>query len=145
MLLVWLQVACWRTPSEPAAAVATVAVTISGALIRAEVASDEAARATGLSNRQSLGADSGMLFVFGYDQQVEAYSPGFWMKDTRFDLSIAFMDSNKRLIGIQDMTALDSLTLHRPDVPYRYALEVNKGWFARHNITTGATAGFTLP
>lgn len=145
MLLPALFVACRNAPTESPAPVATVAVTINGAMVRAEVAATDSARETGLMNRQSLGADAGMLFVFAVDQQVQQYSPGFWMKNTLFDLSIAFMDSNKRVVGMQDMAARDTVTLHRPSSPYRYALEVNKGWFASHGVTTGAIASFTLP
>src|SRR5438874_1502828 len=51
-----------------------------------EVARTEAERASGLMNRASLAADSGMVFVF-----PEPSNARFWMKDTQLPLSIAFV------------------------------------------------------
>lgn len=110
----------------------------------AEVSATALAREAGLMNRPALAADSGMLFVFPADQPVGPLAPGFWMKNTLIDLSIAFMDSTRRVIGVQEMVALDTLTFHRPDSPYRYALEMNKGWFTSRGVTSGATAAFSL-
>ena len=67
MLLSASLVACSRAPTRSDGPTGTVRVTISGALITEEVAADSATQTTGLKNRQSLGADSGMLFVFAYD------------------------------------------------------------------------------
>ena len=86
----------------------------------------------------SLGANSGMLFAFADDRQRF-----FWMKDTPIPLSIAFIDSDRKIVMIEDM-APNTLTTHGgPQM--RYALEVNQGWFASRGITTGMTASFTLP
>jgi len=110
----------------------------------AEVAASTASRELGLMNRATLLADSGMLFVFASDQPVGALSGGFWMKNTLIDLSIAFMDATRHVIGVQEMIALDTVTFHRPTSPYRYALEMNKGWFTAHGVASGDTASFTL-
>ena len=93
--------------------------------------------------RLTMAADSGMLFVFLFDQQPELVA--FWMKGTALPLSIAFLDASKRVLAVQDMTPFDTVTLHRPATPFRYALEVNRGWFASHGVLAGATATFTLP
>jgi uncharacterized membrane protein (UPF0127 family) len=118
----------------------TVVVAFTGGSVTAQVAATSAARETGLMNRATLGADSGMLFVFPFDQQV-----AFWMKDTAVPLSIAFMDAGQRVLDVQEMAPFDTVNLHRPALPYRYALEANKGWFAAHNVAAGATANFSLP
>lgn len=113
-------------------------VTINGATASVTVAATRAAREQGLMGVASLGANSGMLFVFADDRQRF-----FWMKDTSIPLSIAFIDSNRKIVLIEDMTPNTLATHGGPSM--RYALEVNQGWFASHGITTGMTASFTLP
>ncbi len=85
----------------------------------------------GLMFRESLPEDRGMLFVFGKDTQT-----GFWMKDTSIALSIAFIEEDGTILDIQDMAPL-STEAHGPPGPYRYALEVNQGWFDRHDFGPG--------
>jgi hypothetical protein len=83
--------------------------------------------------RESLPEDQGMLFVFEQDA-----NHSFWMKDTTIPLSIAFIEAGGDIIGIRDMQPLDQ-TLLSPGAPYRYAVEVNQGWFERNDITVGST------
>ncbi|MCX5761655.1 MAG: DUF192 domain-containing protein [Gemmatimonadetes bacterium] len=116
-------------------------VTINGSTVNVSIAATVAARDTGLMRVTNLGASSGMLFVFADDRQR-----AFWMKDTPTPLSIAFLDANKKVVFLEDMSP-NTLTLHgglnAPQM--RYALEVNLGWFASHGITVGMYATFTLP
>src|SRR3989344_6701349 len=58
-------------------------VGINGASIFAEVVASADARRLGLSGREGMGANSGMLFVF---DQAGLYD--FWMKDMKFPLDI---------------------------------------------------------
>jgi uncharacterized membrane protein (UPF0127 family) len=81
--------------------------------------------------RESLPGDRAMLFVFGEDTQT-----GFWMKDTSIALSIAFIAEDGTILDIQEMEPL-STEAHQPPGPYRYALEVNQGWFRRHGFGPG--------
>lgn len=119
-----------------------VLVAFAGGTVRAEIAATFAQRETGLMNRNSIAADSGMIFVWATDRQYQVAS--FWMKNTHFDLAIAFLDANKRVINIEEMTK-DTETPHYATAPYRYAVEAPKGWFAAHGVVAGATAAFTLP
>jgi len=65
----------------------------------------------------------------------------FWMKDTLIPLSIAFMDSEGRIVDIQDMKALDDTPPHYTSAePAQYALEVNKGFFAERGVEVGNRA-----
>jgi hypothetical protein len=85
--------------------------------------------------RDSLGAWSGMIFVYDEDS-----TGAYWMKDTKIPLSIAFVSAQCTIIDIQDMQPL-SEELHRAPGPYRYAVEANQGWFAERNITRGDRLG----
>ncbi len=126
----------------PPPSTTTVAVAFAGGTVKAEIAASRAARSTGLSNRPAIAADSGMLFVWAGDQHPQL-AP-FWMKDTHFDLAIAFLDANKVVVSISEMTR-NTETLHFAGGFFRYALEAPKGWFAARGVTAGATATFTLP
>jgi len=104
------------------------------ASLNIEVARTPSARATGLMGRKELAKDSGMLFDFGRDTDT-----AFYMKNTSIPLSIAFIDSSGKVIGIKDMKPFDLTSIRAPGT-YRYAIEVNQGWFARHGIKPGFTA-----
>jgi len=79
-------------------------------LIRAEVANTFDARARGLMFRKSLGAGSGMLFVF-----PEVSRHCMWMKNTYVPLSVAFMDEQGTIVSIHDMKPQDEHQGGRPD------------------------------
>ena len=100
--------------------------------VTAEIAASDAERTLGLMNRESLGANNGMLFIFSRDQYLN-----FWMKNTSIPLSIAYIDSKGIIREIQDMAPLDTSLTYTSRYPVRYALEVNKGWFTRNNIQPG--------
>jgi uncharacterized membrane protein (UPF0127 family) len=114
----------------------------SAGTVKAELATLASQRSTGLMNRASIAADSGMLFVWAQDQNNLLVA--FYMLNTHFDLSVAFLDASKRVINIEDMTH-DTETLHFAAAPFRYALEAPRGWFAAHGVAAGATATFTIP
>ena len=96
-----------------------------------ELAATAAERSRGLMFREELAEDRGMLFVYDRDTQA-----GFWMKDTSIPLSIAFIGEGGAILDVQEMEPF-SEELHRPLQPYRFALEVNQGWFGRNGVGTG--------
>ena len=100
-------------------------------LIRAEVADAFASRMQGLMQRTSLPPNGGMLFVFDEDA-----THCMWMKNTLIPLSVAFLDERGAIINIADMQP-HSEQSHCAARPARYALEMNKGWFAQRGIKAG--------
>ena len=124
------------TPSPPSACITTAGGRT--VLLKLEVADTAERRSVGLSRRESLPEDAGMLFVFPGDQQA-----AFWMKDTLIPLSIAFVSADGIILEIQDMEPL-SEELHRPSRSYRYALEVNQGFFVRNGVAVGDKVEFEL-
>jgi uncharacterized membrane protein (UPF0127 family) len=129
-----------RTGSKviaPPAGMKTIAILIGKDTIQAEVANTELTREHGLMDRLGMPAKAGMLFVF---DSAGIYP--FWMRNTEFPLSIAFMDGELRITDIEDMTPYDETNFHSPSRPALYALEVNQGWFADHGIQPGVKVEF---
>lgn len=105
-----------------------------------EVARTTAQKTQGLMERQSLPDSAGMLFVYTETQPADA---GFWMYRTRIPLDIAFADSSGVIVAIRQMQPCTArlaagCPTYAPDAEYRYALEVNSGFFAKHGIRVGS-------
>ena len=124
-----------------------------------EVVDDAGERACGLMHRMSLPDEQGMLFVFERDGQMG----GFWMRNTLIPLAIAYIGGDGRIVDILEMEAVpepgtpyrtadgQAILVHDGERPppdatwitytprssYQYAIEVNAGWYARHNIQIG--------
>ncbi len=103
--------------------------------VRVSVAATEATRERGLSGRESLKADEGMLFVFG---GTDTYA--FWMKDMRFPIDILWI-RNGQLVDITTDAAIpvagQELPLYFPRVPVDHVLEVSAGFARAHGLRTG--------
>jgi len=67
-----------------------VRVTIQGTPVRAELVRTPEARARGLSGRDALAPDRGMLFLFASRERH-----GFWMQDMRFDLDLVWIAGDR--------------------------------------------------
>jgi uncharacterized membrane protein (UPF0127 family) len=103
--------------------------------IHAEVANDMGSRMQGLMYRKSMAQNAGMVFVFD-----ENAAHCMWMKNTLLPLSVAFIDPEGAIINIADMQPQTEQS-HCAARPARYALEMNKGWFAQRGIKPGTKLG----
>ena len=107
-----------------------------------ELAANPAQRTMGLMERHHLAENAGMLFLYDSTQPPDA---GYWMFRTRIPLDIAYLDSAGVVRAIRAMQPCESILAqgcpsYPHDVAYRYALEVNSGFFQRHRITIGSVA-----
>ena len=141
-LLSTINVAC----SHPTAATEAVAVQMprttlyAGAqTISVEVANTHQLRQVGLMHRTNLPANHGMLFVF-----EAAHRQCFWMKNTKIPLTIAFLQDDGRIASLHDMQPMSEQN-HCSQVPVRYALEMNQGWFQQHGLREGDRITNTKP
>jgi uncharacterized protein len=101
--------------------------------VRVEIADNAFEHARGLVFRTTLAENRGMLFIYEREQKLS-----FWMKYTLIPLSIAFIDSERRIIDIQDMKPLDDEPPHYVSAePAQYALEVNQGFFEKRGVKVG--------
>lgn len=102
-------------------------VKINNQIIVVDVVSKPKDRQKGLSGRNSLGINEGMLFVF-----PKKGNYGFWMKDMVFPIDIIWIADNK-IVGIEENVQPESgveaefLTPYFPPEPVNKVLEVRAG------------------
>lgn len=96
-----------------------ISLNIGGKNFSLEVASNNAERELGLGKRDTLGASSGMIFVFD-----ELGNYGFWMKDTRFPLDIIWLNENCLVVGKAQMYPESFPKVFYPDFQAKYAIEL---------------------
>jgi uncharacterized membrane protein (UPF0127 family) len=118
-------------PAVPGAELPVDWLTVGGHQITVELARDPEQRSRGLMFRQTLPPDHGMLFLFTIDEVQQ-----FWMRNTVIPLSIAYADAHGRIVRIADLEPLDERPV-TSIAPARYALEMNRGWFAAHGVVAG--------
>lgn len=109
----------------------TVQLTAGMHVITAELADTFGTRMQGLMFRRSMDVNAGMLFVFD-----ESSPHCMWMKNTLIPLAVAFIDDSGAIVTILEMQPHDE-TSRCASKPARYALEMNKGWFAQRGIKPG--------
>jgi uncharacterized membrane protein (UPF0127 family) len=102
-----------------------------------EIADSAQEWSQGLSGREQLAGDEGMLFVF--DDQVRR---SFWMRQMRFPLDMLFVRDGRvneivRNVpapsGSQDGTEIRV----QSQEPADWVLEVNSGWTQEHGVEVG--------
>ena len=103
--------------------------------IEAEVAATQAVRMQGLMQRRTLGTNQGMLFVFPFAERH-----CMWMRNTLIPLSVAFIDEEGKILNIEEMKP-QTENNHCAAAPARFALEMNKAWFASKGIAPGSRIG----
>ena len=104
---------------------------VSGYTLSAEVAYKKESRIRGLTYRNFMKKNSGMLFVF-----PEASIHSMWMVNTYIPLSVAFLDKNGMILNIIDMSP-HTRTRNSAASKAKYALEMNLGWFSSRGIKAG--------
>lgn len=104
--------------------------------IAVKLADDAGRRAHGLMEVEALPDGAGMLFVF-----EEERDGGFWMKNTRVPLDIAYAgeDGEIHTILAMEPCQAEPCDVYEPDAAYRTALEVPQGWFADVGVAVGDT------
>ena len=104
--------------------------------LNVEFATTPAEWTRGLSNRNTLKNDSGMIFLFPTSQIQD-----FWMKDTLIPLDIIWVAENK-VVGIRQMfpelgTSSSQLKHYLSPVPVDTVIETNLDWTTTNNIRIG--------
>ena len=136
---------CNQNTSQPVIVKSPVRniVTIGTHEINVEIANTNTLREQGLSGRESLGENDGMLFVFDMPGK---YS--FWMKDMNFSLDFIWIRDNKIVEITQDVpnqpdAPLSSLKLYTPESSIDSVLEVTAGFVSKNNLQVGQSLNLT--
>ncbi|MEK7133517.1 MAG: DUF192 domain-containing protein [Patescibacteria group bacterium] len=118
-------------------------VRVGNTTVRVSVMDTPEERQIGLSGRERLAPDEGMLFIFPEDGQY-----AFWMKDMRFSIDILWLSASDRPSrdGSEDGRVVYMLENVSPDTypqsfvssgPARYVLELPAGFVGRNNVSLG--------
>lgn len=104
--------------------------------ITLEVADNSFLQSIGLSGREYLEENHGMIFV--YDEEIEELS--FWMKDALISLDIIFFNSDFEVVHIIESVPIceqDPCPTYTSPKKAQYVIELNAGWVERHDLEQG--------
>ena len=118
-------------------------VSIEGYELSAEIPVTGELMSKGLSVKNQLRENESMLFVY-----EEPLRHTFWMKDMKFPIDIIWLDSNGKIVHIEENLMPCPLVLicpsYAPNADSQYVLETIAGFAQRHNISLGTTIKFEL-
>ncbi len=122
-------------------------VTINNTKIKVEIADTPELQYQGLSNREELCDNCGMLFVFP-DKQILT----FVMRDMNFPLDIIWIDDNLsaqagKIVKINKNAIPEGsnpVMRYSSDMPVNYVLEINAGFCDGNGIEVGDSVEFDL-
>lgn len=112
--------------------------TVKGHTINLSLAKTPKEREIGLSTRNDLDNDNGMLFLF---DTPDYYS--FWMKDMKFPIDIIFINDNKIVTIYSNVPppssqlVQDNLPIYQPAEPANRVLELNSGVSEKYGLKNG--------
>ena len=111
---------------------------ISGHQFKVEIADTQEKRSKGLSGRERIASDEGMLFIF---DKVDKYP--FWMKGLNFPLDFIWINGDTvvdilpNILPPSPGQSDESLTIYQPRVEINKVLEINGGTSERLGIKIG--------
>lgn len=112
-------------------------LSVGGKVLSVEVARSALDKMRGLSGREILGEDEGMLFTFDKEGNY-----GFWMKDMKFPIDVVWIDKGK-ITGFSENSMPEpdkqiwNLKIYYPPDVVDEVLEVNAGFVSKNKIQVG--------
>lgn len=128
------------TPEKPKPKIEINVITIGTTSIKVEIADTPEKRRQGLSGRESLASDSGMLFSY-----TKADKYPFWMKEMKLAIDFIWIRDQKVVDLLENIqppkpeTKDKDLPLYVPNQPVDQILEVNSGFINSSGIQVGDT------
>jgi uncharacterized membrane protein (UPF0127 family) len=118
-------------------------ITVNSFQLTADLAINNDQQSKGLSVKNTLKENEGMLFVFKQPSRQ-----GFWMKDMKFPIDIIWLDANSTVVHIENnlkpCVSVFSCHVYVPDKNSLYVLETTAGFSQRHNVKIGTHVDLTL-
>jgi uncharacterized protein len=126
-----------NSQNTPSATYGDGILTLAGKTLSIELADTAAKQSRGLSGREGIDEDKGMLFVF-----QQPGRPLFWMKDMKFSIDIIWINDNKVVditqnVPTQPGADTTELKNYQPKEETNLVLEVSDGWVARNGLKIG--------
>lgn len=111
---------------------------IGSEIFNLEVANTQAAREKGLSERDSLSKNDGMLFDFEQNGRWR-----IWMVQMRFPIDIAWLNDSKKIVYIKsNATPAEFPETYDAKQDSRYVIELQAGTLNRLNVNVGDIISF---
>lgn len=104
--------------------------------ITLEIADNSYLHSVGLSGRDSLQENHGMIFI--YDDELEELS--FWMKNTLIPLDIIFLNKDLEIVHIFENVPIceeDPCPQYTSEKKAQYVVELNAGWVEENGVKIG--------
>tara|TARA_A100001037_G_scaffold278626_1_gene279708 strand:- start:77 stop:634 length:558 start_codon:yes stop_codon:yes gene_type:complete len=111
----------------------TIKLWLGAAELKTEIARSQTEIATGMMYRKGMAEEEAMIFVF-----PRPFQASFYMRNTVLPLSCAYIGPDGTILEIHDMKPLEEKPIVAGTDQVQYVLEVNQGWFQRHQIQEGA-------
>lgn len=86
-------------------------------------------RKKGLQGKKALPEDRGYFFIY----EQERPSLCFWMKETYIPIDLAYISKDGKINEIHQMEPESTERIYN-NSPAQYVLEVQQGWFNRHEV-----------
>jgi uncharacterized protein len=120
-------------PTGPQPKLQTMKLYLGAETLDAEMALTPEQQATGLMYRTNITDETAMLFVLPVPERAS-----FWMTNCPMSESAAYIGPDGVIEETHHFEKNDNVPVVATHDDVCYVLEVNDGWYARHNINTGA-------
>ena len=121
-----------QLPTQAQPKLPTLKIYLGAETLDAELATTPREVQTGMMFRTNVTDESAMLFVFS-----QPFQPSFWMKNCPHSLSAAYISPDGVIQEIHHLEKYDTNSVVAASDNIQYVLEINDGWFQRHNVSTG--------
>ena len=119
-------------------------IAVKNTTIVADLALTPDQQSRGLSGRENLSENHGMLFVM-----KTAGMYGFWMKEMKLPLDIFWLDRTGKVVyikeNLQPCLSIINCPTYTPDMDSLYVLETVAGFAHKYGIAKGTHFNFQLP
>ncbi|HEY6405220.1 MAG TPA: DUF192 domain-containing protein [Nitrososphaeraceae archaeon] len=118
-------------------------IIVNGFAILADVAITDEDQIKGLSIRDQMNENEGMLFVYG-----EPSRQSFWMKDMKFPIDIIWLNGTGSVVHVEEnlKPCVPSLECpsFSPNENAQYVLETVAGFAQKHHLKIGTDIDFSI-
>lgn len=129
MLALAMPLLACAVPADEREVFSLVPLQLGEQLIQVQLADTPQKRAQGLMFQQS--ADPGMLLLYSEPREI-----ALWMLNTSMPLDVAYIDANWTIAELITLEPYDETPVPSKQ-PVIAALEMPRGWFAKHGVAVG--------